>query len=70
MLGYCRANNLTFIAHGPLGGLKGKRGERDVNSFDVLVSVARAHNVTPHALAIALLVDVRHCDFVVVDDDG
>ena len=58
MLDYCRQHALTFIAHGPLGGLKAKRGDRALDAHAALADAARQAGVSNHALALALMIDV------------
>lgn len=59
VLEYCAAHSLAFIAHGPLGGLKAKRGDRSLADLAPLADVARRNGTTPHALALAAMIDVR-----------
>lgn len=53
----CVEYDIMFIAHSPFGGLKTRRGERDiVVSFPRLVPLALKMNITPHRLYLAYLI--------------
>ena len=49
-------NNIVFIAHSPLGGLKSRRGERNlVTDFPATKTVADARGCSPYAVYLAYL---------------
>lgn len=53
VIAYCEKNGLTYIPWNPVGG-RGRAARLDQQS-DPLTELARAHNTTPHVVALAWL---------------
>ncbi len=56
VLRFCTENRIVFQPYAALGGLKARRGERDLpRDFPRLAEMARDKGVSPHALALAYM---------------